>query len=306
MNLKGIGVRLHDMTLHDLMYVRPGQVTLEQLAAVACALDGAGMPLIEFGAGIAAGPDSWGVGHAGDELQACLRAVVPRLRQARVAIQLAPGAAAAEQLQIACDWGVSTVCVAVRWLDAALVAPYLRMGRRLGLDVVGVLMSAHDSDVGTLVRQARIMEAEGASCVTLADTDGTMFSADVRLRMQALRQALRAETELGFHGHARIASAVSNSLAAIEGGARHIEGSLTVPGIGHTPLDVLCSTCHRMGVVTGVDAYQLGDIGEGLVQPLVHAIACHDGAARPPAASGSHSAPAIERRRLGPAKRQFA
>jgi len=300
MNLKDIHVRLHDMSLHDLMYVRPGQVRLDELTALACALDAAGMPLIEMGAGIASGPDSWWRGQASLELEACLRAVLPRLEQAKVALQITPGAAAAEQLQMARDWGVATVCLAAHWQDVELIAPFLGLARRLGLDAVGVLMMAHESELTLLLRQARFMEAEGANCITLADTSGQMCGADVRSRTEALRAALNPATELGFHGHHNSkAAAISNSLAAIEGGARRIEASLTVPGLGHTPIDALCATYTRLGIVTGVDAYQLADIGESLVQPLLNAFSSGDQAPANTSPLPRLAPPLVERRGTG-------
>ncbi len=297
MNLKGIGVELYDMSLRDLMCVLPGQVSLEQLTALACALDAAGMPVIEIGTTLQSGSDIWWRGPAGQELEACLRAIVPRLKQAKVALQLTPGAAVGEQLERASDWGVETVCLAAHWQDAAIISPGLRLARRLGLEAIGTLMMAHEGEGDLLRQQALIMEAEGASCIALADTEGLMYSADVRSRMEVLRAALDPATELGFHGHnANAASAISNSLAAIEGGARRIEGTLTVPGLGHTPIAALCSTYTRLGIMTGVDAYQLADIGEALVLPLLNARGLGDG---PPAAAPvaySQAAPRVERR----------
>ena len=285
------------MSLRDLMCMRPGQLRLDDLTSVACALDAAGMPIIEIGTDILSGPESWWRGEAIKELEACLRAIVPRLKQAKVAIQITAGSAAAEQLKKASDWGVQTVCLAAHWQDADVIAPCLRVAHRIGLDVVATLMMAHETGGETLLRQARIMEAEGANCVTLADTSGLMYSADVRSRLEVLRAALDPATELGFHGHnTNAASAISNSLAAIEGGARRIEGSLAVPGLGHTPMDALCATYTRLGIVTGVDSYQLADIGEALVLPLLSAFVSGDGS--PLAAPGlpKAAAPLVERR----------
>ena len=300
MNLKGIGVELYDMSLRDLMCVLQGRVRVEELTALACALDAAGVPVIEIGTGLLSASEIWWRGPGGQELEACLRAIVPRLKQAKVAVQLTPGAAIAEQLEKASDWGVETVCLAAHWQDAGLIAPSLRLARRLGLQAVGTMMMAHEAEGELLLREARIMEAEGASCVTLADTSGLMYSAEIRSRMETLRSALDPATQLGFHGHsANVAAAISNSLAAIEGGARRIEGTLTVPGLGHSPLDALCATYTRLGIVTGVDAYQLGDISEGLVLPLLKAFGSGDGipAGAPPVTRTL--VPRVERRGSG-------
>ena len=47
MNLKGKKVVLHDMCLRDGMHAKRHQISLEQMIAVATALDEAGVPLIE-------------------------------------------------------------------------------------------------------------------------------------------------------------------------------------------------------------------------------------------------------------------
>ncbi len=168
-----------------------------------------------------------------------------------------------------------------------------------------LMVPAEETGIETLVQQARIMEAGGAHGITLADGAGTLFGAGVREHMQALRRVLRPETELGFHGHGSMALSVSNSLAAIEGGARRIDGSLTLPGVGHTPIDALSAIGHRMGAVIGVDAYRLSDIGMALVQPLDRSFLSQD-QIRPSVVAPSAMAVLPQMDRRGLPKRIFA
>ena len=65
--------------------------------------------------------------------------------------------------------------------------------------------------------------------------------------------------------------AIANSLAAIEAGAVRIDGSVAGlgAGAGNTPLEVFCAVLDRMGANTGIDLYQIMDVAEDLVVPMM-------------------------------------
>jgi 4-hydroxy-2-oxovalerate/4-hydroxy-2-oxohexanoate aldolase len=90
-------------------------------------------------------------------------------------------------------------------------------------------------------------------------------------RIALLRQELKSDTELGFHGHHNMAMGVANSLAAVEAGANRIDGSAAGlgAGAGNTPLEVFVAVLDRMGAETGVDLYKIMDVAEDLVTPLM-------------------------------------
>ena len=68
----------------------------------------------------------------------------------------------------------------------------------------------------------------GASVVALCDTNGGMLPDEVFQIVTAVRS--RTDGKLGIHAHNDSGCAVANSLAAIEAGARHVQG--TVNGYG--------------------------------------------------------------------------
>lgn len=77
---------------------------------------------------------------------------------------------------------------------------------------------------------ARTAFEAGARWVVLCDTNGGTQPADVRkIVEEVVKQAVPGEN-LGIHAHDDTGQAVANSLAAIEGGARQIQGTLN--GIG--------------------------------------------------------------------------
>jgi 4-hydroxy-2-oxovalerate/4-hydroxy-2-oxohexanoate aldolase len=161
--------------------------------------------------------------------------------------------------------------VATHCTEADVSEQHLALSRKLGLDTVGFLMMAHMIEPAALVQQARLMESYGANCIYCTDSAGCMLPDDVTARIGALRAALRAETEIGFHGHHNLAMGIANSLAAIQAGADRIDGSAAGlgAGAGNTPLEVFNAVCHRMGIETGVDVFKLMDVAEDLVVPMM-------------------------------------
>lgn len=65
--------------------------------------------------------------------------------------------------------------------------------------------------------------------------------------------------------------AMANSLAAIEAGATYIDGSLRAlgAGSGNTQTEVLVAVLQRMGIQTGVDLYNIIDVANDIVAPIL-------------------------------------
>ena len=271
MNLRGRRVTLHDMCLRDGMHPKQHQISITQMQAVARGLDAAGVPLIEVTHGDGLGGASVNYGFPAHSDEEYLRAVMPLMRKARVSALLLPGIGTVEHLKMAHDCGVGTIRVATHCTEADISEQHIAMSRRLGLDTVGFLMMAHMNEPSALARQALLMESYGAHCVYCTDSAGFMLPEDVAARVRAMREVLRPETEIGFHGHHNMAMGVANSLAALEAGANRIDGSAAGlgAGAGNTPLEVFNAVCLRMGIETGVDLFGLMDVAEDLVVPMM-------------------------------------
>ena len=86
-----------------------------------------------------------------------------------------------------------------------------------------------------------------------------------------LRDELKPETEIGFHGHHNMSMGVANSIAAIEAGANRIDGACAGlgAGAGNTPTEVLVAVLNRMKINTGIDLYAISDVAEDLVTPMM-------------------------------------
>ena len=271
MSLQGKKVTLHDMSLRDGMHPKRHQITLEQMVAVATGLDEAGMPLVEVTHGDGLGGASINYGFPAHTDEEYLRAVVPRLKRARVSALLIPGIGTVDHLRMAEGCGVKTIRVATHCTEADVSEQHIALSRKLGLDTVGFLMMAHMIAPEKLVAQAKLMESYGANCIYCTDSAGYMLPDDVTARIGALRSALAPETEIGFHGHHNMAMGIANSIAAIAAGAVRVDASAAGlgAGAGNTPMEVFVAVLNRMGVEHGVDLYKIMDVAEDLVVPMM-------------------------------------
>ena len=271
MDLKGKHVTLHDMCLRDGMHAKQHQLSLDQMVEIATALDEAGMPLIEVthGDGLGGSSINYGFGKHTDEEY--LRAVVPKMKKARISALLLPGIGTIDDLKMVADCGVTTIRVATHCTEADVAAQHIGLAREMGLDTVGFLMMAHMIPPEQLVEQALLQESYGANCVYVTDSAGYMLPDDVTAKIGLFRQRLKPETEIGFHGHHNLAMGVANSLAAIEAGASRIDGSAAGlgAGAGNTPMEVFVGVLDRMGASHGVDLYKIMDVAEDLIVPLM-------------------------------------
>jgi 4-hydroxy-2-oxovalerate/4-hydroxy-2-oxohexanoate aldolase len=269
--LEGRRVTLHDMTLRDGMHPKRHQMTLDQMKAVACGLDAAGVPLIEVTHGDGLGGSSVNYGFPAHTDEEYLSTVIPLMKRAKVSALLLPGIGTVDHLKMAHELGVNTIRVATHCTEADVSEQHIVAARKLGLDTVGFLMMAHMNTPEGLVKQARLMEGYGANCVYVTDSAGYMLPDDVTARLAAVRAALKPETELGFHGHHNLAMGVANSIAAIAAGATRIDAAAAGlgAGAGNTPMEVLVAVCDRMGIETGVDVWKIQDVAEDTVVPLM-------------------------------------
>jgi 4-hydroxy-2-oxovalerate/4-hydroxy-2-oxohexanoate aldolase len=271
MSLKGTKVTLHDMTLRDGMHPKRHQMTLDQMRAVAKGLDEAGVPLIEVTHGDGLGGSSVNYGFPAHTDEEYLSAVLPLMKRSKVSALLLPGIGTVDHLQMAHGLGVHTIRVATHCTEADVAEQHITMARKLGMDTVGFLMMAHMNTPAGLVKQAKLMEGYGANCIYVTDSAGYMLPEDVKARLGAVREALKPDTELGFHGHHNLAMGVANSIAAIEAGANRIDAASAGlgAGAGNTPMEVLVAVLDRMGVETGVDVWKIQDVAEDLVVPMM-------------------------------------
>lgn len=263
--------RLTDSTLRDGSHALAHRFTPEQAGAIAGALDRAGVPVIEVSHGDGLGGSSFQYGLSARDERDLIRAAAEAVTNARLAVLLLPGIGVADDLRVVRELGVSVARIATHCTEADISTQHIATAKSLGMEVVGFLMMAHMIEPSKLLEQARLMESYGADCVYVVDSAGAMTTGDARLRVRALKDGLRPETQVGIHAHNNLSLAVANSVGALEEGATQVDGCSRGlgAGAGNCPTEVLVAVSQKLGYRTGVDPLQIMDVAEDVVRPIM-------------------------------------
>jgi len=269
-------ILISDPTLRDGNHAVAHQLSAEQIAIYAAAANKARVPIVEVGHGNGLGASSLQVGESLVDDITMLTTAKKYLTFSKLGIHVIPGFATIQRdLKKAIELGVDVIRVAAHCTEADITQRHLGFAREKGKEAFGVLMMSHMAAPGLLVEEAQKMVQYGAEAIIIMDSAGALLPPDVTDRIEALVQDL--PVPVGFHAHNNLGMATANSVAALQAGAKILDGTARGfgAGAGNAQLEVLVAVLEKMGYSTGIDLYGIldaADIAEKNIMPSVPVI----------------------------------
>jgi len=254
-------VIIYDVSLRDGSHSISHQLSIEQISKYAQAAEKAKLYAIEVGHGNGLGASSLLVGQSKISDEVMLKTAKENLINTKLGIHVIPGFATINNdISKAIDIGVDIFRVASHSTEADTTQRHIGYIRDKGKEVYGLLMSCHMTSADILLEEAIKMQTYGAEAIVVLDSAGSMLPHDVRERIELLSKNLKIP--VGYHGHNNLGLGISNSIVALESGAKILDASIKGfgAGAGNTQLEVLVGLLTKYDYETNIDLYGVLDL----------------------------------------------
>ena len=276
MDTKERDVNILECTLRDGSYAVDFKFTEADTGLLTGLLSRLGFQWIEIGHGYGLGASEAGKGRMPSSDEALIRAAKSVAGDALIGTFCIPGIASLDMLEHARDSGLGFVRVGQNAPYAETAFPFLERARQVGLVPTLNFMKTYAITPKEFGAKAKAAYEAGAEVIYLVDSVGGMFPDDVARYFDAVRE--RCDCKLGFHSHNNLQMAIANSIQAYRSGATFIDATLYGLGrsAGNAPTEVIIAVFENLGISTGIDLFEVFDLAEAYMWPLMAQIQMHD------------------------------
>jgi 4-hydroxy 2-oxovalerate aldolase len=243
-----------DSSLRDGNHSVKHQISLRTIKKYCKFADAARIPIVEVGHGNGLGASSLLIGESKHTDKEILETARKYLPNSKLGVHIIPGIATINKdIDPAIKIGVDVFRVAAHCTEATVTKSQIEYLRRKDKNVIGVLMMTSLASPEKLVENAKIMESYGAQAIVIMDSTGTYLPFDVEERIEALVQNL--SIDVGFHAHNNLCFSISNTVSAIQKGAKYVDACIRGfgAGAGNAPLEVLLPVMDKYNFSHNID-----------------------------------------------------
>ena len=258
-----LSITICDATLRDGSHACSHQISVDQIRAYAAASEAAGFDFLEVGHGNGIGASSLQVGESLVPEAEMLLTAREQLKKTRLSVHVIPGfATIKKEITEALKVGVDLFRIGCHCTEADITQRHISHVRNAGREVWGVLMMSHMVTADILLEESKKMQSYGAQGIVLMDSAGAYLPNEVTVKIGLLADKL--EVPVGFHAHNNLGLSVANSLAALQAGARILDGTAKGfgAGAGNTPLELLAAVLQQSAYATKIDLYKALDAAD--------------------------------------------
>ncbi len=262
-------IKLIDTTLRDGSHAVHHQYTVEQIENICEGLEKAGVYAAEVGHGAGIGGSILSYGFAKHTDEEMIKAAKSKLKNTKLGTLLVPGLGTMEDLKAAAGYGLDMVRIAVHCTEVDVAEQHIGLAKELGLETILFFMMSHMISAEELAQNAKLAESYGADVIYFADSSGYMTPVDIQERVKAIKSVV--SIPVGVHTHNNLGLGVGNAIAGAQAGADYLDGALEGQGAGsgNGNMQAIAAVLNKMGYETNADIYELLEVGEKYVRPLV-------------------------------------
>jgi 4-hydroxy 2-oxovalerate aldolase len=169
----------------------------------------------------------------------------------------------------AIEAGVDLFKIGCHCTEADTTRQHIEYLQKNNKEVYGILMMYHMASPEKLLEEARKMQSYGARGVILMDSAGASTPGMVKKSVSMLSNEL--DIHIGFHPHNNLGLAIANANRAIEEGATILDGTIRGfgAGAGNCQIEAVASLLEMSGYKSNLNLYQLYDVSEHLIKPMM-------------------------------------
>ena len=265
-------VNIMDVTLRDGSYAINFQFSCAQQRLITEGLEKLGIQYIEIGHGQGLNASSPRNGVALHSDEEYLQTAKKTLKKAKYGMFCIPGIATLEDVDKACDLGVSFLRIGTSVTDVESSAPFVKRAKERGILVATNYMKSYAVEPEYLTEQVLKSESYGADIAYVVDSAGCMTPEQLEKTTEVIRK--KTQLSLGFHGHDNLGFALNNSLKAAELGYEYIDCSLQGLGrsSGNASTELFAIAANKKGYDINIDVKDVLKLSKRYVYPLAKKI----------------------------------